>query len=260
MFNCELALDRQYDLVDAYTRFPHIQFLNCQTLDDLQSFTRAWGPLYLTSIPDERALGKAARRIDECKAHRRWLQALKGMIEACRGREDARRALAEFLAAEVDIDRTSNIYRPGQDPIFHDLLRLQLNYEGDSVVWANSAEIDSVRKALIFCVESYVSAPIGCVRVEERRKGFEIKASFSLPSLWDAMKWMIWLDEWNGWPPPACLECHKIFPQLTAHERKYCSRDCAHRATNRKWRRRDLRQRKAKARMDGGRDVPRKAR
>lgn len=261
---CELALDRQYDLVDAYRRSPHIQFLNCKTPGDLQSFTRAWGPLYLafTTAGDERTLGKAVRRVDECEAYRRWLRAVKGMIDACRGREDERRSLAEFLAAEVDIDRTSNTYQPDKEPIFHDLLKHEFHYKGDSVVWADSTKIGSVKKALALSVETYVRAPVACLRVEQRRRGFEIKPSFSLPTLWDAMRWMIWLDEWNGWPPPACLECHKIFPQLSAHERKYCSPECAHRATNRQWRRKDLRQRKKilKTKADGGTHGPRKAR
>src|SRR6267154_2677960 len=253
---CKLALDRQYDLVEAYRKTPHIQFMNCKNVDDLQSFTRAWGPLYLVLTPgnEDIRLGKAVRRLDECEAHRRWLRALKGLIEACRGRSDERGSLKEFLDAEADLDRTSNTHQPGKTSIFHSHLEQLFGYAGDSVAWAASTDIDSVKRALSLSVETYVRAPIGCLRVEEtKRKGFEINPSFSLQTLWDALRWMIWLDEWNGWPPPACLECHRIFPRLTAHERKYCSPECAHRATNREWRRKDLlHQRKLKTKADGG--------
>ena len=260
-FYCELALDRQYDLVEAYRKTPHIQFMNCKTIEDLQSFTRAWGPLYLVLTPgsEDIRLGKATRRVDECEAHRRWLRSLKSLLDACRGRADERGALKEFLAAEADIERTSNTYQPGQIPIFHTVLQQSFGYGGDSVGWAASTDIRSVRKALALSVEAHVVAPAGCLRLKPRRNGFVIEPSFSLSTLWEALRLMIWLDEWYGWPPPACLECHRIFPQLTAHERKYCSTECAHRATNREWRRRDLRK-KRRAREGGSRDGTRKAR
>src|SRR5260370_17622754 len=47
LLHCELARDRQYDLIDAYCMDPHMQFLNCKTIADLRSFTRPSGPLYL---------------------------------------------------------------------------------------------------------------------------------------------------------------------------------------------------------------------
>ena len=250
--SCELALDRQYDLVDAYRKTPHIQFMNCKTIDDLKFFTRAWGPLYLVLTPgsEDIRLGKADRRVDQCEAHRRWLRALKSLIDACRGREDERGALKEFLAAEADIERTSNTYQPGQTPIFHTALQKAFRYTGDSVSWAASADIHSVKRALAYSVEANVVAPTGCLRLAPRKKGFAIQPSFSLSTLWDALRWMVWVDEWNGWPPPACLECHRVFPPMNAHERKYCSTECAHRATNREWRRRDLRK-KRNARKGG---------
>jgi hypothetical protein len=246
MLYCKLALDNQYDLAEAYPKSPHIQFLNCRTTEDIQSFTRAWGPLHLvlTSGAEEIRFGTAIRRLDECEAHRRWLRAIKGMIEACRGRQDERRSLVEFLAAEVDIERTSNTFVSTQVPIFHAQLKGLFRYEGDSLAWAGSTDTGSIKRALAFSVQANVTAPEGRIEVKEKRKGFELKPGFSISTLWEALRWMIWMDEWRGWPPPVCLECHKFFPQLSAHERKYCSPKCAHRATNREWRRKDLRARK----------------
>ncbi len=241
-----------------------MQFLNCKTIADLRSFTRAWGPLYLdqTRGKEDIRFGKAVRRLDECEAHRRWLRAVKRMIDACRGIEDERNSLIEFLAAEVDMERTSNTYKPGKVPIFHDLLRLQYHFEGDAVTWATSSDADSVKKVLAYSVETYVRAPLGSLAVETTRKGFVVKPSFLLSSLWEALTWMLWFDEWNRWPPVACRECHKVFRPLTAHKKKYCTHECAHRATNREWRRKDLRQRKKilKAKANGGTYGTRKTR
>src|SRR6476620_9928855 len=76
---CELASSRQYDLIDAYRLDPHVQFLNCKSTDDLRAFTRSWGPLYLvrTLGAEEIKTGRAIRRLDECRAHQRWLRAVK---------------------------------------------------------------------------------------------------------------------------------------------------------------------------------------
>lgn len=247
---CELAVDRQYDLVKAYPKTPHVQFMNCEAIDDLRAFTLAWGPLFLVREHgiDEISRAKAIRRLDELRAHRRWLRAIKGLLEACRGRVDERSALVEFLAADSDLERTSSATSSGQIPLFQTVLQQSFGYAGDSITWADSADTASVKIALALCVEAHVSAPTGCVRVEKRRGRMEVNAGFSLPTLWEALLWMVWLDEWKGWPPSVCIECHKIFPQLTAHERKYCCQSCAHRATNRAWRRRDLRKRRKKAR------------
>jgi hypothetical protein len=262
---CELAKDRQYDLVGAYPKGPHIQFLNCETDDDLQSFVRAWGPLYLVHTPgdEEIRLGKAVRKLDECQAHRRWLRAVKRMIDACKGLEDERSSLVEYLAAEVDMERTDATHQPDKAPFFYEVLRHRFHYVCDSVAWAASTDIGSVKKALAYSVEMNVSAPSGYgLKVDERPKGFEIRPHFSLGTLWDALRWMLWFDEWNRWPPLPCLECHRIFRPSTAHKMKYCTHECAHRATNREWRRKDLRQRKKtlKAEADGGTNGPRKAR
>jgi len=262
--SCELALDRQYDLIDAYAKTPHIHFMNCRSVEDLRRFTLAWGPLWLVLEPgnEDLRLGRATRRIHECQAHHRWLRALKGLTEACRGRTDQRGALVEFLRAEVDLDETSNTYQPDKIPTFLLSLQYSFGYVGDSVAWAASTNIGRVQKALAFCVEAHVRAPVGCLRVETKgREGFEIHPSFPLSTLWEAMQWMLWVDEWNGWPPPVCPECHKIFPQSTGHKKKYCSPPCAHRATNRKWRRKDIRARKKlpKVAANGGTNGTHKA-
>jgi hypothetical protein len=243
---CALNVDRQYDLVDAYRKDPHVQFMNCEKVDDLVNFTRAWGPLHLVLAPSDITRGRAVRRLDECQAHQKWLRAARRLIDVCRGRGDWRVSLVEFLSAESEIDRTSNVYNPGRAPFLHQALQLEFQFQVDPTTWTASADIGSVQRAAIFCVEVMVKGPRGGLRVEREGRGFEVTPSFELPTLWDALTWMLWYDEWNQRPPRACLECRRIFRPPTAHDRKYCSYECAHRVTNRKWRRKDLRKKRAK--------------
>jgi hypothetical protein len=259
--HCELDVSHQYDLIDAYRLDPHVQFLNCKSVDDLRTFTRSWGPLYLVQTlgAEEIKLGKAIRRLDECQAHWRWLRAVKGMIDACKGREDWRDSLVEFLTAEGDIDRTSNTYQPGKAPVFCDMFQLNFRCERDPISWTKCADLGSIKRALVFSVEVACGAPSSYgFRVEGRRKGLEIIPRFGLHTLWEALRWMMWMDEWNHCPPLPCSECHRIFRPSTAHKKKYCTHECAHRATNREWRRKDLRERKKKlkSKVKGGINGP----
>jgi hypothetical protein len=242
---CILNLDRQYDLIDSYQKDPHVQFLNCKSVDDLVVFMRAWGPLYLVESPSERKCGTAVRRVDECLAQLRWLRAVHQMIQACKGRADWRSSLLEYWTAESEIHRTSNIYRPG-DIISPEQSVLQqgLQITGNMVDWIASTDIGSVQRAVARCVEVNVKAPMGWLKVAKRGRAFELTPSFELRTLWDALKWMLWFDEWNRWPPHVCPECRQVFRPATAHVTKYCSHGCAHRVTNRAWRRKDLRRKK----------------
>jgi hypothetical protein len=167
---CELALNRQYDLIDAYRSDPHIQFLNCKSPEDLRLFTRAWGPLYLVGTPgaEEITRGIAIRGLDESLAHQRWLHAIKGMIDACKGLADQRDALVEFLNAESAMDRTSNTYRPGSAPLFYQILQQQFQLEDDLAGWVASADLSSVQRALAFTVEMNVQ---GARRAKSGAKG-----------------------------------------------------------------------------------------
>jgi len=83
---------------------------------------------------------------------------------------------------------------------------------GDPVEWARSANIDQLRTVLASCVEDNVRSPRGWgLRVEVLAKDFDIKPSFELYSLWDALKWMLFYDEWNERPAILCPECPNIF-------------------------------------------------
>lgn len=258
---CTLAVGGAYDLVRAYSKTPHILFLNCQIDGDFKTFVQDWGPLLLSD--KEWKSGIAVVALDRYRAYRSFLRAIKRMIDACRGVGDQRDSLIEYFTAEANMvtagptrnDVKTLTYSDLISPLTHDL-------SGDPVEWAQSARIAEVRKVLAACVEHNVRSPRGWgLRVEALAKGFDIKPSFELYSLWDALKWMLFYDEWNERPAILCPECPNIFAARSGHHWKYCSPECAHRATNREWRRKDLRQRKRllKVKGNGGTNGPRKA-
>src|SRR5262252_1398460 len=234
LFYCQLARERQYDPVEAYAKDPHLQFLNCRTAADVQSFVLEWGPLdYLHR--EEKRDGLAVRRISECLAYLTWLQALQRMMEAGKGRADWRAALLEFVRAE----KQRHWNNRGNIPDLIFAQSLEFGVRGDLDEWIASASLDLVQRVVIRCVENKAMGPQGCLKVRSKGRGFELKPALELLSLWDALIWMLWQDEWNGRQPRPCPECRKIFRPPTAHDKKYCSPECAHRATNRKWRKKD---------------------
>jgi hypothetical protein len=252
----KLAKGRAYDLVDAYTYAPHIEFANC---DDFQSFLLAWGPLLHT----ESKLDWRVVQVSQYQACKGFLRAMMRMISACKGLQDQRESLIDFLTAEVNMVESGTTRNLLKQAISIDLVSdLSLPTQIiDPFEWARSASILEVRKALAVCVENWVRAPSRWgLRVDRHGRDLLIKPSFELFSLWDAMKWMLFFDEWNRRAPILCQECPRIFRSETAHERKFCTPECAHRAANRKWRRKDLSKHEANREIEGGLHGTRKTR
>jgi hypothetical protein len=97
----------------------------------------------------------------------------------------------------------------------------------------------SVRAAMR-CCSTWLTAvgPKGahlvCRRKRDRRF---VEAGWTISCLEDALRWMIWYDEFSKHPLVCCSECRTVFRRETAHSKKYCTHDCAHRATARVWQR-----------------------
>ncbi len=236
---CELAVDRPYDLVDSYPKDPHVQFLNCETDADIQRFVRSWGPLYLRygGMSDELQSGFVIRPLQEYRATLRRFKAVKGLVDAARGNRYERSSLLEFLSADEQAYRLSSIYSPESLPSMHLALQVQLGLQGDLIRWTERCSPPDLRKALAFCIECEVTAPWpGGLKVLHHKNKLAIVPSYRLYTLEDALKWMVWFDEWKNWPPIACSACRKIFRPLSHHKRKYCSYQCAHRIAIQNWR------------------------
>jgi hypothetical protein len=234
----ELALDRPYDLAGSYQRGPHIQLMNCRSDKEISGFVRAWGPLYLRCGQEcnEYQMGFAVRSLEEYRAHSRWLRAVKRLLDAARGMCDERESLLEFLMAELAMDQVSPIHRSGSVPFSH--LALQLRYcpQVDLIPWVETCDRLLLKHLLAWCIQAHIRAPAPGLRVYAQSDKLKVVPSYKLTSLWDALTWMIWFDEWNACPSLACRACNNVFRPLTLHKRKYCSPTCAHRVAVRTWR------------------------
>jgi hypothetical protein len=238
VLHCTLALDRKYVLTEAYRDDLHISFSNIETDDDLRAFVHAWGPLYLTD--EQRRRGTASFPLGPFRTFQRWLRALLNLLAAFKRAEGERAALQEFIEAEFEYDRNSPVpaLLPQEPPLLAGL-RCQFGISGDLVDWTQGAGLRAVRAATDFLVSC---TPVGtpragltCLRKPNRR---QIEATWAVSSLEDALRWMVWYDEYTKHSLVCCQECRKVFRAETAHARKYCSHECAHRATAREWQRR----------------------
>ena len=237
---CELDLRRTYDLEGAYPKDPHIQFLNCFTDDDLIRFTRAWGPLYLRSggPDDELQKGSVTRPIGEYRAEARRFRGVNGILEAAKGNGDEREKLREFLSADEEEFKFSALYKPNEPPYHQFSLKLWNRIDGNIFDWIQTGPILGIRNALKYCVEAEVTVPwTGGVRVIPHRGRTTVVPSYRLATLRDALRWMMWFDEWNTNPPTACPACHTVF-RPTSRNKKYCTYNCAHRIAMQNYRRR----------------------
>jgi hypothetical protein len=245
-FVCDLDWTRTYELEKAYSKDPHLQFLNCANDEDLLRFTQAWGPLYLRStggLDDEWQTGRARRSLAECRSALRRFQGVKGILEAAKGNGNERTALAEFLAAD---EEAFQLQTPGEQPMHQFSLKLSHRIEGSIFSWMQTASIVQIRQALKHCVEVEVTMPwTGGVRVVPYRGRTKVVPSYRLFTLRDALAWMMWLDEWNTKPPTVCPACHKVFRPPSLHKMKYCGYPCAHRIATQKYRQRKRRQKRS---------------
>ena len=237
---CELDLSRTYDLEGAYPKDVHIQFLNCSTDDDFLRFSRAWGPLYLRTggLEDELQKGLVIRPVGEYRATARRFRGVKGILEAAKGNGDEREALREFLSADEEEFKFSPLCKPNEPPYHQFSLKLWHRIEGSIFDWIQTGPILGIRNALKYCVEVEVTVPwTGGVRVIPYRGRTKVVPSYRLATLQDAVRWMMWFDEWNTNPPMACPACHTVF-RPTSRNKKYCTYNCAHRIAMQNYRRR----------------------
>jgi hypothetical protein len=248
---CEVDWCRTYEIEKAYPKDPHLQYLNCATAEDLQRFTRAWGPLYLRTTggaDDEWQTGRVERSVAASLADLRRFRAVKGILEAAKGNGDERAALTEFLAADEEDFQFSALYKPGDPPHHQFSLKLWLRIEGSVFDWVQAASIAQLRVALKYCVEAEVTMPwTGGVRVVPYKGRTKVVPSYRLFTLRDGLAWMIWFDEWNTNPPTVCPACHKVFRPPSFHKMKYCSYPCAHRIAVQKYRQRKKVKKRASA-------------
>jgi len=249
---CALS-SRHYELAAAYTYAPYADFMNLVNDQDLQRFVRAWGPLRLS--PEEKRVGLSEMRLDWCWAFQRRFRAFGSLLETF-GKKDSERArLREFLAASqvqnvvraFRSETNENVFLSGflqTEQAFQQLLRKASGPYQALILWLEEADSESIRGAVAFLIKQFSFTPSAYLMPEGKGYKSRIFASLGLECLEDALEWMIWNSYWQRNPLIFCRECRKAIRSDSAHKRKYCGYDCAHRVAARKWRRKDLKRRR----------------
>ena len=224
MLHCLLEPNKTYDLAEAYEDYLHIRFANADSDEELIDFIRAWGPLYLPNMAKPKD-GVVSLPLRHCRAYQRQIKALLGALTAFKWGKGEREALEEFIQAVEASDR--------DDLMTHSLANL-FGIQGSVLDWARSANLRDVRAATDFIVRVTVGSSLAlkltCQRKGNRR---QVEAGWNFFALEDALRWMVWYDEFTHHPVICCQECRKVFRGETARVRKYCSVECGHRATAR---------------------------
>lgn len=233
MLQCCLDM-RTYDLTQAYEYDPHVWLSNSDTDDKLMEFVRVWGPLYLSG--EESSSGMASHPLGYYRAFQRWLRALIDLLAAFKAAEDEQLALVRFVEAEYESGRHSHIASDESALLFG--LRAYLGITGNIVDWVKGAKLGDLRVATDFAIQLATLAPMGWYLLGRRERGRRcLEARWRITTLKEALVWMIWYDEFTQHAIVCCRECRQVFRGETAHARKYCSHECAHRATAREWQR-----------------------
>lgn len=73
--------------------------------------------------------------------------------------------------------------------------------------------------------------------VRRKGRGHELRTSFFINSLLEALYWMVWQDVYLKNRFDFCIECGKLIWSDSRRERKFCPlpAKCARRHTDRKW-------------------------
>jgi hypothetical protein len=229
MLECTLAPDQKYNLTAAYRSDLHIRFANARTDHELIAFVRAWGPLYLpnSQVPQDGVVLLPLRR---CRTYQRWLKAFLNLLSAFKWAENEREALLEFLEAEDE--------RYEGESASLMLLKNAFHVTEPTADWVNGADLQMVRAATNYLVPIAPVHPL-LVNLTCRRGGNRryVAADWTFLNLEEALRWMVWYDEFTQHPIVCCKDCRTVFRVDSGHARKYCTPECAHRATARMWQR-----------------------
>jgi hypothetical protein len=246
---CRWTAHRTYDLVESYSRSPHLQFLKCKTDQQLASWVRAWGPINLTAAELGRDGGLASSPISSYWILQRWLKASAHLINAFRSSRREAHWLQEFLSADFDLECDSPLKPLGDMSRTEDFLKKRFGINEDTANWLQRTGSQSVSDATAFVLSiTPFETGAGSLRCTTKDGKPHIEAGWNITRLENALRWMIWYDEFRQDPLIFCEECLEPFRVTSAHPRKYCSAECGHRVAARNWRRKDLRAKQKKKR------------
>src|SRR5262245_57416823 len=94
---------------------------------------------------------------------------------------------------------------------------------------ASSKQIESAIHAVVPVLSPNLLSPQKFFVGRDGRRNV-VRAELVLPSLGEALHWMVWHDYFNARPYKFCEECGRVFGVKNGHERKFCpNSQCAHR-------------------------------
>lgn len=247
---CKLDYARSYSFIHAYSREPHVSFLNLQRDEahsQLVAFIQMWGPL---RRPSYSPTGTPWMDIRWYWDFQRELKATAHLLRAFCTRRAEEEALDKFLAvkrqqhppSQTTIEEFSLAVSVPDDPCLPGLLRSPT----DAILldWNSRTNRDLRRQAVAGLIQRQFA--MGARMVPNWRSG-EIELIWGLDDLEDALMWMVFQDAITEHIPQVCPECQRVFRPTTRHKNKFCSYECAHRAAARNWYRKNLRKRKMRS-------------
>lgn len=150
---CLRTPDKRYDLVEAYARSPHLQFLKCATDDQLVAFVKTWGPLSLA--PQEWSVpGLSSLSVNSYRVFQRWLKAVVKLIDAFKNSANEREWLQEFLAAEFALSQDSAVRNPGNESSLESYLKAIFRIAENAATWIKDSDLNIVRAATELAIGS----------------------------------------------------------------------------------------------------------
>jgi hypothetical protein len=198
----------------------------------------------------ERIKGRSWMRLDWCWFFQRRFTAFAKLLDSF-GRPEQRDRLRDYLERSDEEANGRDLGIATAKLFFgvflsHDALAQRLCQQGkdtdmsfDSLqsTWLEQADDAAVARAVADLIQKnpVTAMPSFSISTEHRRQ--VITAQLGLDDLETALEWMIWNSYWMKRPQMFCQECQSAFRPESAHPRKYCNSECAHRATDRAWRR-----------------------
>jgi hypothetical protein len=232
--------------------------MNVKSESELARFVKTWGPL---SIPDTSPKGTSGLLLSHYWNFQRYLKATACLLRAFCDRSGEKEAVAEFLTAQSQ-EYPSEVPPPAQlvalmhlqnDSLPFKLVEThagaELKWENNLLEW-NERTDSSCRRRLIAVLIEHTFQGSARMVADWHARPPRLEVLWDLNDLETALTWMVYQDVITEHIPQLCPECLKAFRPPFRHNRKFCSYDCAHRATAREWRRKDLRQKRLSARKE----------
>jgi hypothetical protein len=222
----KLDCKKAYDVLKAYEKAPHREFIEASTDDALQVFMRRWGPL--------RPMGNTTIGCDSIRWYRKqqdqWAAFMR-LLASIDNRLERRQAL-------------SNVLRMCEDPpdqeldIFFFLKHFPTGNPANRRMWCEKAPQSEIDRLSIRIVNEFPFTWNPCFVVKKLGGNEIVRARPNINSLYEAFMWMVWQDILLENPFRFCVECGALIVGETKHERRFCGTNCARRKTDRDWRRR----------------------